>query len=64
MMGRRCSAGRDMEPWYFGMSFAGSQYMDGLEGWGDGWVGVRCPSWRTSCSLVGCVLQGVTLSDL
>lgn len=28
-----------MELWYFGMSFAGSQYMDGLEGWrGDGAV--------------------------
>lgn len=25
-----------MELWYFGMSFAGSQYMDGLEGRGDG----------------------------
>ena len=41
-----------MELWYFGMSFAGSQYMDG---WRDG---------ETSCCLVGCVLQGVIFSDL
>lgn len=46
-----------MELWYFGMSFAGKSV--------HGWVaeternGSHCPSWRTSCSLIGCVLQGV-----
>lgn len=32
-----------MELWYFGMSFAGSHYMDGLEGQGGVW-GSHCPS--------------------
>lgn len=51
-----------MELWCFGMSSAGGQYMDGLEGRGR--RSGHCLSWRTSCSLVGCVLQGVTFSDL
>lgn len=47
-----------MELWYFGMSFAGKSV--------HGWVGETGtsgghypPPWRTSCSLVGCVLQSV-----
>lgn len=53
-----------MELWYFGMSFAGSHYMDGLEGRGGVGQPLPLPPRRISCSLVGCVLQGVIFSDL
>lgn len=54
-----------MELWYFGMSSAGSQYMDQLEGRGDEADNTPPPPpRRTSCSLVSCVLQSVNFSDL
>lgn len=57
-MGRRCFVG--------GVVLWDELCRQSVHGWvgGTGRIGGHCPSWWTSCSLVGCVLQGVIFSDL